>query len=356
LPLVAAGEHARGVTYARGPGWVTDPVATKRIHDYWTKPGHEGYAKIAWGTPGDFRRLRAYLSKYIGPEFLNRTTAQWHHDALGYWPGELGKPGNPVTREHHAGETLDASVILAAVPSVTDYHLPSEWFIDPQFAQSTPLTVTDDGRVFGHLAEWGVCHIGIPGTCVEAPHSAQQYAYFHTGVVETNAGPVPCGQITMDTGHASRSAGPNVAAAHYDNTGSVVADIVCGEDAYGIWVAGALRDNVPAEKRRALQAGALSGDWRLIRGNLELVAALAVNVPGFPIPRTGLAASGGVQTSLVAAGVVAPEAGVADDVAEFITAVAQEVEARAARRARAAALLDDTKELRVAALMQQAGV
>lgn len=336
--------------YGRGPGWVTDPVATRRVHDYWTKPGHEGYAKIAWGTPGDFRRLRAYLSKYIGPQFLNRTTAQWHHDALGYWPGELGKPGNPVTRTH-AGQTVDASVILASVEPGIDIPLAASWFRDPQFTQATALTVTDDGRVFGHLAEWGVCHIGIPGTCVEAPHSAYSYAYFTTGAVETDEGPVPVGQITMDTGHAARSAGPNIAAAHYDNTGSVVADIAVGEDSFGIWVAGALRDNVPAEKRRALQAGALSGDWRLIRDSLELVAALAVNVPGFPIPRTGLAAAGGVQTSLVAAGVVVREAGDSDDVAEFITAVAQEVEARAARRARAAALLDDTRDVRVAALL-----
>jgi hypothetical protein len=45
---------------------------------------------------------------------------------------------------------------------------------------------------------------------------------------------------------------------------------------------------------------------RDVRGNLEMVATLAVNVPGFPIPHVGLAASGGVQISLVAAGIQAP--------------------------------------------------
>jgi hypothetical protein len=50
----------------------------------------------------------------------------------------------------------------------------------------------------------------------------------------------------------------------------------------------------------------LSGDWRRIGGNLELVAALAVNVPGFPVPRPrGLVASGSMQ-SLVAAGMLPP--------------------------------------------------
>jgi hypothetical protein len=56
---------------------------------------------------------------------------------------------------------------------------------------------------------------------------------------------------------------------------------------------------------RELRAAPLSGDWRDVRGdNLELIAALAVNSPGFPVPRVGVAA--GIQVSLVAAAVVAP--------------------------------------------------
>ena len=85
--VIASGVCHTDLHAARGD-W---PVAPKEH----LIPGHEGYAKIAWGTPGDFRRLRAYLSKYIGAKYLNRTTAQWHHDALGYWPGEKGLPGNP---------------------------------------------------------------------------------------------------------------------------------------------------------------------------------------------------------------------------------------------------------------------
>src|SRR2546422_2197053 len=41
---------------------------------------------------------------------------------------------------------------------------------EEQFA--CPLTVTEDGRVFGHLAPWGVCHTGKPNQCITAPHSA----------------------------------------------------------------------------------------------------------------------------------------------------------------------------------------
>jgi len=351
VPLAVAAS-SETEAFKRGPGWVTDPVATKRIHDYWTKPGHEGYAKIGWGTPGDFRRLRAHLAKYIGPQFLNRTVAQWHHDALGYWPGEKGKPGNPMA----LGTPAPALHLVAS----GGWCAPSEWYEDPKLEGPTALTITDDGRVFGHLATWGTCHIGITGVCTEPPTSASDYAYFMTGVVRTAEGTdVHVGQITMGTGHASTARGVSArqAAAHYDNTGAAVADIRVGQDEYGIWMAGAMRPTATEQQRYELRAaGAVSGDWRDIGGSLELVAALGVNVPGFPIPRVALAASGDRQESLVAAGIVMPDSGDADDVADFVRAVADEVEARATRRARAAALLDDTRALRVAALKDKVEV
>ena len=340
--------------FKRGPGWLTDPVETKRIHDYWTVPGNEGYAKIGWGTPGDFRRLRAHLAKYISPVYLNRTTAQWHHDALGYWPGECGRPGNPPCGAKRGGLSSDDVLAAAAnLYSVAD-PIDSTRFSQPILSGPTPITVTDDGWIYGHLASWGTCHIGIPGTCVEAPSSPTDYAYYRTGVVMTDKGAIPVGQITMGTGHADMGANAKVAAAHYDNTGSVVADVAAGDDDYGIWVSGLIRPGTTPEQVAAIRAGALSGDWRSIGGHLELVAALVVNVPGFPIPHTGLAASGGVQSALVAAGLVQQSGTVADvdgAVAELVTAVADEVEARTRRRARAAALLEDTKALRVASLL-----
>ena len=93
-PDVIAGQPSTAEEFERGPGWVTNPVETRRIHDYWTKPGQEGYAKIGWGVPGDFNRCRTLVGEKIAansPEdmrFLNQICAQWHHDALGFWPGE----------------------------------------------------------------------------------------------------------------------------------------------------------------------------------------------------------------------------------------------------------------------------
>lgn len=187
---------------------------------------------------------------------------------------------------------------------------PEAWFQDPALTGPTPLTVDENGRVYGHLAVWGTCHVGFSGQCVEPPHSPTNYAYFKTGALRTKEGTeVAVGTITLDTMHAGRNLGPADTLAHYENTGKSVVDVNAGEDTYGIWVSGAMRPGVPDEKVRALRAAPLSGDWRRIGGNLELVAALAVNSPGFPVPRPqGLVASGQME-SLVASGVVtqAPE-------------------------------------------------
>ena len=58
-----------------------------------------------------------------------------------------------------------------------------------------------------------------------------------------------------------------------------------------------------------MRAAPLSGDWRRIGGNLEMVAALHVNTAGFPIPRMLAASLEGREDeemlSLVAAGSLA---------------------------------------------------
>lgn len=180
---------------------------------------------------------------------------------------------------------------------------PSSWFTDPGLDQPTALTVTEDGRVYGHIAAWGICHTGLPG-CTTAPRSSSGYRYFLTGAVLTADGQqVPVGHLTVGTGHAGLEAGAGAAAEHYDHTGAAVADVAVGEDEHGIWCAGAVRPGATDEQVRALRASPPSGDWRPIGGQLELVAALCVNVPGFPVPRVqARVASGGVPLALVAAG------------------------------------------------------
>jgi len=207
-------------------------------------------------------------------------------------------------------EELVASVSQISRPSV-------EAFKDPKLSGPTPLTIEDDGSIYGHLAVWGTCHVGFPGECVEAPSSASNYAYFRTGAVRTIEGiEVGVGRITLDTTHAGRRLGATDTAAHYEHTGVAVADVAAGEDAYGIWIAGVIRPGISEEQIRILQASPLSGDWRRIGGQLELVAALAVNSPGFPIPRA-LVAGGSVQ-SLQSSGVVAKASIARDDLEDEV--------------------------------------
>lgn len=220
-------------------------------------------------------------------------------------PAELdenGDSGEKMARSADADPLSRDSLTAAAIPTAP----PEAWFKDPNLTGPTALVVEDDGRVYGHIAAWGTCHIGQVGKCVEPPTSPSNYAYFRTGALQTAEGTsVAVGHLTMGTGHAGPRDSANAAAEHYDNTGTVFADVAAGEDAYGIWVAGSLRPGITAEQVRVARSAPISGDWRTIRGSLELVGALAVNVPGFPVPRPqGLLASGEVR-SLQASGVVA---------------------------------------------------
>jgi hypothetical protein len=196
----------------------------------------------------------------------------------------------------NSGQTLTASAGPMAPPLA--------WFEDPGLDDVTPLTITDDGRIFGHLAAWGTCHTGLSGRCVTPPKSKTDYAYFLTGAVKTADGQlVSCGQVTLGTGHADIALSPRAALAHYDDTGSAVADIAVGEDGYGIWFSGAMRPDVTELQVRQLRASPLSGDWRQYGRGLELIAALAVNVQGYPVTRARTASGG--TSALVAAGAAA---------------------------------------------------
>lgn len=217
-------------------------------------------------------------------------------------PDAIGVPEDMLQQ---FGELLDAlhgqeseEPMTAAAP----LRPPAHWFDDPMLPGPSPMTVTADGQVKGHLALWNVCHFGMQDVCRMAPRSATGYQYFATGAVLTADGTQrKVGRITLGTGHANLRLGYIPAADHYDNTGTGVAVVAAGEDIHGIWVAGATVPDVPEEKVAELRRSPLSGDWRPTPKGLELVAALAVNTPGFPV--VGLNASGEVQ-SLVAAGMV----------------------------------------------------
>lgn len=204
------------------------------------------------------------------------------------------------------GQAAAAVLVAAGIPTTP----PAEWFEDPGLEQPTPMTVEDSGRVYGHAALWNTCHVGRGDTCLIAPRTDTDYAYFRVGEVqpaECDCENIATGVITMATGHASIQDAHAAAFEHYGNSGHAAADVVVGEDEHGIWFSGALRPQTSPEQIRELRGSVLSGDWRRIGGNLELIALLAVNTPGYPVPRpqVRLTASAAGQQSphaLVAAG------------------------------------------------------
>ncbi len=227
-----------------------------------------------------------------------------------------------------AAPPVEEPVAAAAGPVAP----PREWFFEPEPAAgddrlveqpdgswACPLTITDDGRVYGHVAaSYGQCHAGHRG-CVSPPRSRTGYAEFHVGEVVTAEGEhVPTGRLVVGCDHARLSATASEARDHYANSGQGWADVRVVDGQLAPWVCGALVPSLTDEDLRMLRSLTMSGDWRDRRGNLELVSILSVNTPGFPVVRSAVAASaappatvrasagmdGGRVTSLVAAGLV----------------------------------------------------
>jgi len=325
------------VAKLRGRKGIADPAAVAASIGR-AKYGKKGMARLRAGvSPSKVKPLAA----------SGRLTALIAAAVTGDWAGV----------EEDDVRELASLTASGYVPAAVD----STWFDNPKLDRPTPLRITEDGRVFGHVADWKTCHTAFAG-CVRAPKSKSNYAYFHVGETLTDKGPLAVGKLTIGGGHADGQFGYRAAAAHYDDVATAVAEVRAGEDKHGIWVAGRLLPGVQGTEREAeLRRSPLSGDWRPIGGHLEMIAALGVNSPGFPIPRVALAASGAVDpeaegqvVSLVAAGVLAPARPAMtfdlEQVQTVARAAAQAVldeQAAAGRRAKAQglfAVMDDTDD------------
>jgi hypothetical protein len=174
--------------------------------------------------------------------------------------------------------TASASSWAAGVAERVPDEPPSEWFADPGLGRPSKIRVTDDGRIYGHVAAWHTEHAALPG--VHPPRNRDKsYSKFHRHPVRcadgsvVNTGPLATGgHTTTDVSLAIEQV-----QAHYDDPRYVVADVVCGEDEYGIWVSGALRPGVSPFQIMLADRYSFSGDWRYG----ELLAACSVTVPGF---------------------------------------------------------------------------
>ena len=198
-------------------------------------------------------------------------------------------------------ESVLASAALETLPTFA-----AEAFAAPDLPSPTPVTIDrSTGRVAGHLALWDSCHVGLPGRCVQPPRSATNYAAFHQSTVVADDGTrIAVGRLTVGGGHADARAGVRAAAEHYDTTGACWAYVRAGEDEHGIWVAGMVNPAATTDQLAAAESAPLSGDWRRVGAGLELVAALSVSTPGFPVRREFAADDGMVDTLVAAASTV----------------------------------------------------
>lgn len=262
-------------------------------------------------------RLRDKLGEI---DFPKQHTPYVPHVTAGY--------GVPVDSLSYTGPVTFTHVRVALGGQVTDYPLgdvegdggqalvaaalpvlPSAAFAIPEPDRYTAPFITEPDEngyryYLGHIAEWGTCHIGFADRCVQPPRSQSNYTYFHTGMVRTDQGDLTTGVITFNRrdqlrgGHAADNLSARDAVAYYDNTAWVGADVRIVNGKYGPWACGVVRRDLSSDDLHSLRATGPSGDWRRIRGSLDLVSVLHVNTQGYLSVR-GLVASG-EQISLVA--------------------------------------------------------
>lgn len=215
-------------------------------------------------------------------------------------------------------------------------------FSDPGLAGPTPLSIDPEtGRIFGHVATFKEKHRSVGLGHISPPRSHTGYAHFHSSppVRLSDGTELSVGRLTVGIGHAPVSGVSNAEAqAHYDNAEACFALVRAGEDAHGIWVSGVAAPWATPDKIEMGLAAPLSGDWRPYGGNLELVAVLAVNTPGFLCRRT--TDSQGNPLSLVASMSPRTEApGTTALSRDDIKAAVTEALAESAHAAKRAALL-----------------
>lgn len=240
---------------------------------------------------------------------------------------------------------LTASVAAIGTLSVTDFDM-------PQLDRPTPITWDfERGVVFGHIATWRTCHVGYADVCVTAPRDRSGgYRGFNRFPVETDAGMIWAGRITVGGRHAGLSLAADAAMAEYDSK-TVAAHVRAYEDEHGIVVAGVIEPELSAGDRAILERRKVSGDWRETPDGLSLLEVLALSPgprahsePGFPVETFS---RGGRQVALVASlgPVAGPEVIIRPELVEIDIPGAVRIElARRDAQAALGALLAEQEE------------
>jgi len=264
-----------------------------------------------------------------------------------------------LNEQREPRDTALAAAVIASYDGPRLMTYAPEMFEDPKLTCATRPTMNNDtGRIYGHLAEWG--H-KIRGGRMSTPRNRNGYLNFHTSQVQLDNGKqLSVGRLTVEGGHASIAPGTTMAMAraHYDDVCKAFGLVRVGEDRFGIWFSGVPAPGVTPEVFQAGMTAALSGDWRDCGAGLDMIAAHAVNSPGYPIYS---AATGPDGRDLALVASFAPSNTAAggfsldnrDALKAFMVEVVETVDQRAADRASALAAANDRQE-RVAAALSAA--
>lgn len=190
---------------------------------------------------------------------------------------------------------------------------PAAWFDHPgEIPTDRRITITAEGRVYGYVTLWDVCHVGMDG-CVKPPKgSPSDYGFAHQGETETAEGTmVATANIGGGAGHASMEAAVSHAADYYANTSTQLMRVKYGEDETGLWFSGSLWPDVDELEVARIRASAISGDWRFLgqwrQTSLghDFVGSCLVNIPGFSMANAGeLASQSGTAIPIAASGAI----------------------------------------------------
>lgn len=279
----------------------------------------------------------ATLGRMMSDDALEVTTsARLRHVAIVDTAALTGEAASKVKlRLVNPAEDEVVEIAASGTLRIVEFEVDKEAFMDPQFGApgnddrlrfdphsnrwSVPVTVEDDGRVYGHIAPWGICLRGRPDRCITPPNADLGGFMRNRAPL---AGGLRTGTIVVAGSHCATGVGAAQATQHYDKTGRAVADVAVGVDAYGIWFAGRLRPGASDEDIYAFKSSDVSGHWEVGKnGEMTLCGLPAVNVGGFP--KGYLTAE---EVALAASAALADEDCGCDDPAEEPEPTAREAE------------------------------
>lgn len=152
-------------------------------------------------------------------------------------------------------------------------------FYMPEMSPPQKIVVTEDGRVYGHLAEWNSCHDGIEGQCVMPPRPRDGYGSFNQAGPLTERGQVQTGPIFFLGGHPEGGLKGKTISEAYGGVENAWADVRVIEGVHGPWLSGRVRPGMSQEALHVARCSRISGHWVGDR----LVGVVSVNVPGFNV-------------------------------------------------------------------------